>query len=442
MKHLIILLLLFIIPIISFAQQNEAKSKAFYFSAQDAYTSKNYDGALSMLDKSIDAGGASNAYIEALKAKCYAGKKDWVQTKQALEACYTFNPDNEVLKELSPIILQVDTEYEKAIKAEQDRMQAERDRQLATQQAEMEQLEQKRKKELEKIKLQEQERQAELARIEETKKLQLAVGKLEALTSKAASVQTINCRFPEKTVQHRILSYSDGTQSLIDEYGDVLIPSTPYTIELLENTYLYAIIRNKEETSKGIVELKDVKLKNRVLSLMLGEESEVDDTPEEVTLEADIFDPFLKETYGDNGISITLNKKLEGNYIIVTDLQTNKNSFFHTYKLSSTMTAGYYKTPFMWDKIIACYEFNLLVVFENNGLQGLADNTSEILIPPNYKQLKSYELSLPVGKYKGEWDERYFFGQTLTNPEVWQMFDEEGKYIYDCKDTDDGFKKL
>ena len=128
MKTIVLISLL--ISTFSFAQQNEAKSKAFYFSAQDAYKAKNYDGALSLLEKSEEAGGASNAYIEALKAKCYAGKKDWGNTKKALEICYGYNPGDDVLRDLSPIILQADTEYEKAIKAEQDRI-------LAEQQAEM-----------------------------------------------------------------------------------------------------------------------------------------------------------------------------------------------------------------------------------------------------------------------------------------------------------------
>lgn len=141
----IILFIFLIISTFSFAQQNEAKSKAFYFSAQDAYTSKNYDGALSLLDKSIDAGGASNAYIEALKAKCYAGKKDWVQTKKTLETCYTYGPGDDILKDLSPIILQADTEYEKAIKAEQDRI-------LAEQQAELQRIKEQQAAQQEAIK--------------------------------------------------------------------------------------------------------------------------------------------------------------------------------------------------------------------------------------------------------------------------------------------------
>src|SRR5690606_34650574 len=99
-------------------------------SAQDAFKSQKYDDALSLLQKSEEAGGASNAYIEALKAKCYAGKKDWVNTKQALEVCYTYSPGDDVLKDLSPIILQADTEYEKEIKADQYRI-------LGEQQAEM-----------------------------------------------------------------------------------------------------------------------------------------------------------------------------------------------------------------------------------------------------------------------------------------------------------------
>ncbi|MGJ8660615.1 MAG: hypothetical protein ACSHXL_01125, partial [Bacteroidota bacterium] len=63
MKSLLALLLFLTISTVSFAQQNEAKSKAFYFSAQDAFKSKKFDDALGLLQKSEEAGGASNAYI-------------------------------------------------------------------------------------------------------------------------------------------------------------------------------------------------------------------------------------------------------------------------------------------------------------------------------------------------------------------------------------------
>lgn len=125
LKYYLFIFLSFLI-FIGNAQNNEAKSKAYYFSAQEQYESKKYDSALSLLEKSEEAGGATNAYIEALRAECYVGKKDWGKAKKSLDKCFNMDPSNETLKRVSPLLLKVDEELNKEKEAEEKRILAER----------------------------------------------------------------------------------------------------------------------------------------------------------------------------------------------------------------------------------------------------------------------------------------------------------------------------
>jgi hypothetical protein len=216
MKYHLTLFLFLIISTFSFAQQNEAKSKAFYFSAQDAFKANNYDSALSLLEKSEEAGGASNAYIEALKAKCYAGKKDWVNTKQALEVCYTYSPGDDVLKDLSPIILQADTEYEKVIKAEQDRI-------LAEQQAEM-------------LRIQ-QEQEAQMAAIEkEQNRIKTANEHYDSAYNLLNSFKKLKEGVPY-LIKTKTITDLDSEKSVFIFYGDKYIIYTIPNIGYVKNLF-------------------------------------------------------------------------------------------------------------------------------------------------------------------------------------------------------------
>ena len=112
-KYLLFLLVLVQQFKVAHAQSNEAKAKAYYFTAQEQYEAQSYIKALDFLEKSEDAGGSSNAYIEALRAECYAKKQQWFKAKKALDKCYTMNPSNQTLKRVSPLILEIDHELDK-----------------------------------------------------------------------------------------------------------------------------------------------------------------------------------------------------------------------------------------------------------------------------------------------------------------------------------------
>ena len=132
MRYIILTATLIVTTAISaFGQNNQAKSIAYYYAAEELFESSNYDEALNQLEKSVEAGGGSNATIEALRAQCYAGKKDWIMAKKTLEKCYAFNPKADILKKLSAVIISVDDEYEKAMEAERQRKEQARQEELA-----------------------------------------------------------------------------------------------------------------------------------------------------------------------------------------------------------------------------------------------------------------------------------------------------------------------
>lgn len=52
-----------------------------------------------------------------------------MKAKNSLEKCYKYNPNNDILKELSPLIIKIDEEYDKAVAKEKQRILAEREAQ-------------------------------------------------------------------------------------------------------------------------------------------------------------------------------------------------------------------------------------------------------------------------------------------------------------------------
>jgi TonB family protein len=130
-KHLIVLSMFLLVGQNLIAQSaNEVKAKAYYFSAETSFENKQYSSTLELLDKAVETGNGTNAYIEALRVKTYAAKKDWTKAKKSLDKLYKLNPDNETLRDLSPLIIKIDEEYEKAKEKEKQRIIAEREAEL------------------------------------------------------------------------------------------------------------------------------------------------------------------------------------------------------------------------------------------------------------------------------------------------------------------------
>lgn len=125
MKRFRIILLLVVISLINSFQskgQNSTQARAYYLSAETSYENKNYEDALSMLEKSVEAGGGTNAYIESLRIKIFHDQKRWMDAKRSLDRVYSMSVDNETLKDISPYIINVEKEYERAKNEEEARI--------------------------------------------------------------------------------------------------------------------------------------------------------------------------------------------------------------------------------------------------------------------------------------------------------------------------------
>ncbi len=111
----------------AFSQNNQAKSKAYYFSAETSFEKGDYTDALTLLEKSEKTGGGSNAFIEAMRVKSYAAQKQWEKANQALNKCYSFNPNNIVIKDLSSLMLKIDEGLERDKKREEEALNSTKD---------------------------------------------------------------------------------------------------------------------------------------------------------------------------------------------------------------------------------------------------------------------------------------------------------------------------
>ncbi len=237
LKFMVIIFSLFF-GICANAQNNEIKSKAYYFTAKENYENKNYKAALQLLNKSEEIGGASNAYIESLKAQCHGAMENWIEANKALDKCYTFNPNNTILKELSPVILKVEEELEGAREAQRIRLAKEKKEEEAR---------------LKKIKLEKEKQKAEIEANwkfhEKVLKVQKAWKKASGLNTPEAYktyVNTVQGQWPEvvKTKGKNIHRY---LHRAYEKYYSVN-PMYPQYIMVFGGSFKMGALNNQKKT--------------------------------------------------------------------------------------------------------------------------------------------------------------------------------------------------
>ncbi len=113
MKNTTVLLTLVLLTLSNFSLTAETnsnkKAQAYYFAAEEAYGNKQYDDALTCLDKAEDLLGKSNAVLEGLKVKTLYDKGDYVDAKQALNNFYTFKSSKKLEKEIASYLLKLES---------------------------------------------------------------------------------------------------------------------------------------------------------------------------------------------------------------------------------------------------------------------------------------------------------------------------------------------
>ncbi len=232
MRNILFTATLIVMTAISaFGQNNQAKSIAYYYAAEELFESSNYDEALNQLEKSVEAGGGSNATIEALRAQCYAGKKDWIMAKKTLDKCYAFNPKADILKKLSSVIITVDDEYEKAMEAERQRK------------------EQARQEELARLKREEERKMA--AQQLEIKKNNLATSLYPQISSEIALFNELEEGRPYLVTDRQSLTSSTSEKVVLIFYGNEYIIYTIPSLGVAEKLNKESVSFNGYDANHG-----------------------------------------------------------------------------------------------------------------------------------------------------------------------------------------------
>ncbi|GAA6170710.1 hypothetical protein NBRC116592_03800 [Colwellia sp. KU-HH00111] len=122
MKNIVILATLYLLffSIASHAQSSKNnQAKAYFFAAQEAFESQQYDDALIAIAKVESLLGKSNAMLSALKVKTYVEQKKFIEAKAEIDVFFGFKARDELAREVSSYLIKVD----KIIDAQKQREQ-------------------------------------------------------------------------------------------------------------------------------------------------------------------------------------------------------------------------------------------------------------------------------------------------------------------------------
>ena len=124
---------------------NENKARAYYFAAEEAYAQQKFDDALTAITEAESLLNKSNARISSLRVKILFEIKDYVAAKKELQHFYTFQAQDDLVREMSSFQLKLD-------KLEREQVE------LARQKAEKEAAERRKREEQAAIERERQER--------------------------------------------------------------------------------------------------------------------------------------------------------------------------------------------------------------------------------------------------------------------------------------------
>ena len=111
MHYLLLAMLIFIST--AYAQSSSETARNYLYAAEIAYEGKDYNGALSALNKVEKMMGRSGARLAALRVKIYADQAKWFKAKKALKQFYSFSPKEAYARKISPYAIKVDDALER-----------------------------------------------------------------------------------------------------------------------------------------------------------------------------------------------------------------------------------------------------------------------------------------------------------------------------------------
>ncbi|MGB0917858.1 MAG: FISUMP domain-containing protein [Flavobacteriales bacterium] len=123
MKQILLITIILLAHLGANAQDAKQQAKAYYFQAETMLNAENYAKAVELLEESKQLLGNSNASIESLLVKTHFQNNDYPKAKKALDAFYTYNPSDQLQKQIAPFLVQVNDKLKEKEEAEQKKLE-------------------------------------------------------------------------------------------------------------------------------------------------------------------------------------------------------------------------------------------------------------------------------------------------------------------------------
>ena len=110
-----------------YAQANADKAKAYYYSAENEYKSRNFSKAIEYCRQVEDLLGKTNARLEALRLKSYFDNGDTEKAKTSLQTFLSLDADESLIKSISPYIIKIEEAEKERARKQKEAAQEEAD---------------------------------------------------------------------------------------------------------------------------------------------------------------------------------------------------------------------------------------------------------------------------------------------------------------------------
>src|SRR5690554_1438367 len=114
-----------------YAQANADKAKAYYYSAENEYKSRNFSKAIEYCQQVEDLLGKTNARVEALRLRSYFDNGDTEKAKGSLKTFLSLNADESLVKSVSSYIVKIEEAEKERIRKKMEAEKEETDWDLA-----------------------------------------------------------------------------------------------------------------------------------------------------------------------------------------------------------------------------------------------------------------------------------------------------------------------
>lgn len=109
------------------AQADADKAKAYYYSAENEYKSRNFSKAIEYCRQVEDLLGKTNARVEALRLRSYFDNGDTEKAKKSLQTFLSLDADESLIKSISPYIIKIEEAEKERVRKQKEAAQEEAD---------------------------------------------------------------------------------------------------------------------------------------------------------------------------------------------------------------------------------------------------------------------------------------------------------------------------